>query len=249
MNTDELDTRLRSLELYHGLHLPPGAWAVIRVDGHGFSRFTESRFERPFDAHFHDLMLRTARSLIEALHGNYAYVESDEVSVLLRPDWERHGRVWEKVVTLAAGVASAAFTHASGAPVHFEARAWMGPSPDRVVDYFRWRQADAKRCCLNGWCYWLQRQAGASASAAQATLRRASYDAKLALLHERSVDFDALPAWQRRGTALYWERYTRQGTDPRSGAVTEAVRRRLKVDRELPEGQEYARLIRRLVDP
>ena len=34
------------------------------------------------------------------------------------------------------------------------------PTEQLVVDYFRWRQSDATRCALNGWCYWTLRKAG-----------------------------------------------------------------------------------------
>ena len=40
MDSDEFESRLRALEYYHNIRLLPGTWTIIRVDGHGFSRFT-----------------------------------------------------------------------------------------------------------------------------------------------------------------------------------------------------------------
>jgi tRNA(His) 5'-end guanylyltransferase len=44
-----LEDRMREREYFHGLWLLPGAWAVVRVDGRNFTRFTAQRFEKPFD--------------------------------------------------------------------------------------------------------------------------------------------------------------------------------------------------------
>ena len=171
MNRDAFDQRMRALECFHDLRLLSSAWVVVRVDGRGFSRFTAPRFDKPFDTAFHKLMVQTARVLLDALQGCYAYTESDEISVLCPPEWELFDRKLEKVVSLSAGIASSAFTHACGVPVQFDSRVWLGARESQVVDYFRWRQADATRCALHGWCYWTLRQAGKSSKAATAELQ------------------------------------------------------------------------------
>jgi tRNA(His) 5'-end guanylyltransferase len=72
MDNDAFEKQMRSLEYFHTLRLLPGAWVVLRVDGRGFSRFTESRFEKPFDLEFHRVMVQTASALLEELYGIYA---------------------------------------------------------------------------------------------------------------------------------------------------------------------------------
>ena len=47
---------------------------------------------------------------------------------------------------------------------------------------------------------------------------------------------DTLPAWQKRGVGLWWERYEKLGTDPRTGATSPASRRRLREFEQLPVG-------------
>src|SRR4051795_9990050 len=120
---DEFEGRMRALEVFHALRLPPGAWVILRLDGRGFSRFTESRFEKPFDARFHDGMVQAAQSVLEDLQGLYAYTESDEISVLFPRAWNLFGRELEKVISLSASVVSAALTLAFGTRVHFDSRA------------------------------------------------------------------------------------------------------------------------------
>jgi tRNA(His) 5'-end guanylyltransferase len=69
------------------------------------------------------------------------------------------------------------------------------------------------------------------------------------LLFQHGVNFNEVPLWQRRGTALYWETYEKEGFNPVSGETVRAVRRRVNVDRELPMKEEYAAMVRRLLEP
>jgi tRNA(His) 5'-end guanylyltransferase len=247
MKTSEFERRMRSGECFHNLRLLPAAWVVLRLDGHGFTGFTSSRFKKPFDETFHVYMIETARMLLERFQGLYAYTESDEISVLLPRDWDLFGRELEKTFSLSAGLASAAFTSACGEIVQFDSRAWAGARDEDVVDYFRWRQGDATRCALNAWCYWTLRNAGKSVAEATAMLHGRSVGFKNELLFGHGVNFNDLPLWQRRGTGIYWERYEKEGFDPIRRQAVRASRRRIKGDRELPMKQDYERLIQRIM--
>jgi tRNA(His) 5'-end guanylyltransferase len=244
MNRDAFEQRMRALECFHQLRLLPGAWVVVRVDGRGFTRFTAPRFDKPFDPAFHKLMVQTARVLLEALQGCYAYTESDEVSILCLPEWELFDRKLEKVVSLSAGIASSALTQACGVAVQFDSRVWLGARESQVVDYFRWRQADATRCALHGWCYWTLRRAGKSAKAATAALQSAAVADMNEMLFQHGINFNTLPTWQRRGTGLYWETYTKTGRNPHTQQTMVTSRRRIKVDRDLPMQDAYSQFIR-----
>jgi tRNA(His) guanylyltransferase len=247
MDGDEFEARQRAREYFHSLAVLPGAWTVIRVDGRGFSRFTEQRFDKPFDLRFSEFMASTAEALLTEFGGRYAYTESDEISVLLDGDFDRFGRSVEKLVSLSAGLASATFTRLAGESAHFDSRLWLGVDVGDVVDYFSWRQADATRCALNGWCYWTLRKAGDSARQATSALERASTADKNELLFQHGVNFNELPAWQRRGIGLWWETYERPGYDPVRRVKVTAIRRRVRIDRELPMKDKYRRLVERLV--
>lgn len=163
MDIDRFESEHRAREYFHDLRLLPGAWTIVRVDGRSFSKFTEERFTKPFDERFSEMMVSAETALVEQLGGVVAYTESDEISVLLPQGWDLFGRKVEKVVSISAGVTSAAFTAAAGEPAHFDGRVWLGTSIEDVVANFSWRQADAARCALNGGCYWTLRNSGATA--------------------------------------------------------------------------------------
>lgn len=247
MSPDEFEDQMRTLEVFHTLRLLPGAWVILRLDGRGFSRFTESRFEKPFDVRFHDGMVQTAQAVLEDFQGAYAYTESDEISVLFPRHWDLFDRELEKVVSLSASIASATLSLTFGTPVHFDSRAILAAEDEQVVDYFRWRQADAARCALNGWTYWTLRKAGQSVAEATAALQGKSVADKNELLFQAGINFNDLSLWQRRGTGLYWERYEREGYNPKLEQKVVTSRRRIKVNQELPMGDDYGRFIEQLL--
>ncbi|ROP37097.1 tRNA(His) guanylyltransferase Thg1 family protein [Saccharothrix texasensis] len=247
MRWSDLESGQRAGEWFHGLTAPSGMWVVVRVDGRGFSRFTEERFDKPFDVRFSGLMVETAQALLTEFGARYAYTESDEISIVLDPRHDMFGRGVEKLVSVSAGVASAAFTHAAGEPAHFDSRVWIGAGPGDVLDYASWRQADATRCALNGWCYWTLRKAGASRREATGRLEGTTTAAKHELLLGHGTDFDDLPAWQRRGIGLWWEEHSRAGRDPVRGVDVTTTRRRVHVEHDLPVRDAYRALVHRLV--
>ncbi len=247
MDSDGFEQQMRSLEYFHSLRLLPGTWVVVRVDGRGFSQFTKSRFQKPFDVEFHKLMVQTASALLEELHGIYAYTESDEISVLFPPTWDLFDRSLEKIVSLSASIASATFTHTSGISVNFDSRVWLGVNESQVVDYFRWRQADATRCALNGWSYWTLRKLGETARKATQLLDSQSVAFKNELLFQNGINFNELPSWERRGVGLYWEEYEKLGYNPVLEQEVIVKRRQIKVDEELPMKDEYGEFIRRFL--
>ena len=247
MHPDEFERHMRAMECYHDLRVPPGAWVILRLDGRGFSRFTETRFEKPFDHRFHDFMVRTTKALLTELQGIYGYTESDEISLLFGPQWQLFDRELEKMISVSASVASSTFSLTCGEPVQFDSRACIGGERDLVVDYFQWRQADATRCALNGWCYWTLRKNGATAAEATAALHGQSVAFKNELLFQGGINFNDVPVWQRRGTGLYWEQYDKRGYNPKAKKEVIVQRRRIKVDHGLPMKAEYSRFIRTLI--
>lgn len=248
MKFDDLDTRMRSHEYFHSLKIPPQNWIVLRLDGRGFSKFTAQLLEKPFDPKFHGWMVECALRLVKDFGALYGYTESDEISLLLPYDWKSFDRELEKTLSLSASLASSVFTAQSGQVVQFDSRVWMAAERQSVVDYFRWRQSDAGRCALNGWAYWTLRKAGQDARQATQQLKKLTTAEKNELLFQHGINFNEVPCWQRRGTGIWWESYSKEGFNPKTGQPVQATRRRLLVEENLPMKEEYGQLIRSRVD-
>lgn len=262
MRFDDLDERMRVYETAHDHCVLPGMFMVARLDGRGFTRLTKGprrrestltrepldephRFEAPFDPRFRELMVHTTRHLMErtGIAFPYGHTHSDEISLLFPLGDASFGRKLRKLGSVLAGEASAAFSLRLGFHAALDCRISQLPRRELVIDYFRWRQADAHRNALSAHCYWVLRKAGANRHEATAEIDGRSTAEKNELLFSHGINFDTLPAWQKRGVGLWWESYEKLGTDPRTGALVPATRRRLREEVELPLGTDYEALV------
>jgi tRNA(His) 5'-end guanylyltransferase len=121
------------------------------------------------------------------------------------------------------------------------------PSPDLVVDYFRWRNEDAHRNALNAHCYWCLRRQGLEARTATARLVGLSNAQKNELLFQNGINFNDTPGWHRRGCGLYWEDYEKPAINPMTGEEVVAHRQRLCRDLNLPMKEAYSEFLRDLI--
>lgn len=251
MKFDDLDRKLRIFETAADQCVLPGIYMVARLDGQSFTRLTkdECRFEAPFDERFRDLMVGTAESMMTiGFRVLYAYTESDEISLLFDPNEELFGRKLRKYNSTLAGEASAHFSLALGQVSSFDCRISQLPTPSLVVDYFRWRNEDAARNALSGWCYWTLRKQGLDQQAATKRMLGLSVSQKNELLFQYGINFNNLPRWQRRGVGLYWEDYEKPSFNPIIREEVQATRRRVKIDYELPMKEEYGRFVRSFLE-
>lgn len=242
----ELDKKMRIYEQSLDQILLPETYMVARLDGRGFTRLTKEvcEFETPYDEKFRDIMIETVKELFDCgFKIIYGFTESDEISLLFSPDEDTFGRKVRKYNSTLAAEASAVFSLALGRAATFDCRMVPLPNIERVQDYFLWRQEDAHRNSLNSHCYWMLRREGKTAGQATNELEGKSISYKNELLFSMGINYDQLPLWQKRGCGLWKERYEKQGYNPVSGITETAIRSKIKVEYELPIGQQYARLI------
>jgi hypothetical protein len=227
-----------------GGDLAPNLVAVRLRDGEFVLRHEASYGPKVADD-FRSRLREGRRYRPEDEHGKRASIHP--ISILFPRTWGLFDRELEKVVSLSASMASATFSLACGTRACFDSRAVLAAEGEQVVDYFRWRQADAARCALNGWCYWSLGKRGQSVAEATKALEGKSVAEKNELLFQAGTNFNEVPLWQRRGTGLYWETYQRQGHNPKRNETVIVTRKRIKVDGELPMGTEYADFITHLL--
>lgn len=205
---------------------------VIRVDGRAFHTVTRGR-EKPFDREFAQAMLDTAEHLFRNVAGAaLAYVQSDEISLLVRDDYELGTQPWfgkelPKVLSISAALASSFLALRLGRLVEFDARAFNLP-PEEVTNYFIDRQSDATRNSILSL---------GQAHFSQKRLHGLSCDAVQDLLYtEHGINWNDVSVWQRRGATVL-RRYGETIVDKDPPIFTqdrEYVERRLRNDDEEP---------------
>lgn len=162
-DTTALGDRMKQYEAATRAVLPRRTYTIARVDIRAARSYLRLA-RRPFDAAFMEVMDATAAALCKEMSGAvFAYVQSDEISVLLADFGSVHSEPWfagvvQKMASIAAATATAEFNHlayiaslAEGrldvphTKAAFDARAFTIPDPVEVANYFVWRQRDATR--------------------------------------------------------------------------------------------------------
>ncbi len=175
---------------------------IIRLDGKAFHTLTRG-FVKPFDELLSATMCGTARYLLSEIQGaKLAYVQSDEISLLLT-DFDRlETEAWfdynlQKIVSVSAGMASAYFSMKVIVPqaVVFDSRAFNIPK-EEVVNYFVWRQQDWKRNSLQ-----MLSQAHFSSKELHGKKEADMHD----MLHSKDVNWAELSAKWKNGVVYYKE--------------------------------------------
>lgn len=207
---------------------------ILRLDGRAFHTFT-SVYEKPFDDRFSECFVKTAESLFSdsGLSPDFVYTFSDEISIFIsKPVFDC--RV-EKLVSVAAAHAASAFTLASGAdaPISFDARI-VPIDRGQLSAYLAWRQAEAWRNHINGYCQKLLTDSGLSPTQAQRKLDGMNAGALHEFAYSKGVNLGTTPTWQRRGIAIYRGVIEKMGYNPKTGESAPVTRNVAVVDRELP---------------
>ncbi len=250
MKFDDLDKKMRVYETANDYCILPDQYIVARIDGRSFTKLTKEKhdFERPFDVKFHDYMVETVKHLMNCgFKPIYGYTQSDEISLLFSFTESTFSRKTRKFLSILSAEASAKFSILLNDVAAFDCRLSILPNEKLVIDYFRWRNEDAHRNSLNAHCYWLLRKQGKSVKEATSTIEGKSIAFKNELLFNNQINFNDLPAWQKRGTGIYWKTIEKKGWNPKTKKEVSTLRRSLIKNDQLPFGADYSDFIQEII--
>ena len=117
----EVGDRMKQRERNYESNIPNDSGYMVRLDGHGFSKFTKG-FHQPFDIRFTQAMVFTMNDLLDIFQAKTGYTHSDEITLIFSPaqspdnqdDTVREHLLkarTQKLATLMAGCASSRFNH------------------------------------------------------------------------------------------------------------------------------------------
>ena len=119
---------------------------IMRLDGKAFHTLTRGS-KKPFDPWLLSAMHDTTAKLLDEIQGaKCAYVQSDEISILITDFDKLSTHAWfdynvQKMTSIAASIAGVTFSQGYGQIGYFDSRVFNVPKED-VVNYFRWRYLD-----------------------------------------------------------------------------------------------------------
>jgi len=219
---DDLGDRMKAdYEQRTRVLLPRRTYTIVRVDGKAFHQYTRG-LARPFDFELMADMDMTAIALCKEVTGcAFAYVQSDEISLLLTDFATPATEAWfdgslQKIVSITASIATAAFNRArfvrsmrrklevgeEALPpegwetfpmAQFDSRAFTIPNPGEVASYFLWRQQDATRNSIS--------MATRAEYPHEAVVGK-STDAMQEMLWQRGINWNDYPDACRRGRMI-----------------------------------------------
>ncbi|KAI5460681.1 tRNAHis guanylyltransferase-domain-containing protein [Mariannaea sp. PMI_226] len=230
-----LAARMKDYEAATEIHLEPSQPAILRLDGHNFSRFTR-RFAKPFDDRLHTAMVRTcADLLVEHPGATLAYTQSDEITLIFPSGVGSFSDRVMKIATLAAGFCSVHFyTHlmkaleetpepmvkdfASLPLPHFDGRLFNVPSVEECLNNIIWRcRGDAIRNSISAFARGLF-------SAKQLHGKNKNEMVEMAKQEKGIIFRESVPPWAPEGSIVKKKLVKTGGVDAKTGKAVTVVR-------------------------
>lgn len=247
---DELGNRMKdNYEDRTRFFLPRRTYTLIRVDGKAFHTLTK-HFERPFDMELMSIMNMVAKRLCEEIQGaKLAYVQSDEISVLLTDFSQFNTSAWfdgnvQKMASISAAIATAEFNKQFALAAHEAASHDNGAGATKYLtgEYGQLKTGyfDSRVFTIPDPIevenYFIWRQGDATRNSVQMVARSLYSHSELNgksnaalqdMIHAKGKNWNDYPAGCKRGRCIVREYYqtpiprvSEFGVDPESSSIT-----------------------------
>ncbi|KAL1801601.1 hypothetical protein ACET3X_001943 [Alternaria dauci] len=238
-----LASRMKSYESHFDHTLPLNKPIILRLDGHGFSRFT-SHFARPFDERINTAMISTCADLLHFFaRATVAYTQSDEITLVFPEGVQSFNERVQKLCSLSASYCSVRFNkHLTEAlkkmpepgvkgdvdevlgTAHFDARLFPVPSVEEALNNLIWRcRNDAVRNSVSAFARTMYSTKEMNGKKTQELVDM--------MLAEKGVRFEeAVPRWAIEGCLMKREQYEHEGVNLKTGEIEKTFRTRTRVE-------------------
>ena len=226
---------MKEYEVYSDLRVPVNSKIIIRLDGRSFHSFAQKmELEKPYDDNFYNVMMEVCKELFEEFSPLFIYTFSDEINILL-DNVPFNGR-FEKINSVIASFASSSFTlnynREFSKPVAFDSRIIPIINSD-IYDYFKWRQDEAWRNCVNGYgIHFLKSKY--SSSQANEKINGLNLSDIHDLLFENGINLNDVDIWKKRGIGVYRKNKEVIGFNKKESKEQISYRSFIYVDYNLP---------------
>ncbi len=229
----QYEQEMRKFEIYNNLKVKPNYYFIARLDGKGFSKLAnDMKLKKPFDYNFKEAIVKAIKKLMFETGAIIGYTESDEISILFDKTSNFFDRRIEKINSILPSMMTAFCMQQeffkNFSPI-FDCRILVAKTEKEVFNIFRWRRDDSFRNCLNSYAYWHLRFSGKTEKKAEGILKNMKGNIKREfLLKEFNINFSDIKDWEKYGTFIFWEKYEKEGFNPKEKKKVLAIRRRFK---------------------
>jgi tRNA(His) 5'-end guanylyltransferase len=226
---------MKEFEVYSSLRVPKNSKIIIRLDGRSFHKLARDlKLVKPYDDNFYNVISEVCRDLFEEFSAQFVYSFSDEISLLL-DNVPFDGRV-EKIDSVMASFAASSFV------LHYDVEFKKPPAFDSriipvgdgdILDYFRWRQDESWRNCVNshGIAYLKSKY---SNSQANDKIKGMNLSDIHEFLFANGINLNDVETYKKRGIAVYRKNKKVTGFNKKENKNQVSYRSYIYADWELP---------------
>ncbi|WP_407380023.1 tRNA(His) guanylyltransferase Thg1 family protein [Methanobrevibacter sp.] len=226
---------MKEYEIYSDLRVPVNSKIIVRLDGRSFHSFARKmELVKPYDDNFYKVMVNVSKDLFEEFSPLFIYTFSDEISILL-DNVPFNGRI-EKINSVIASFTSSSFSinynKEFSKPVAFDSRV-IPINDDEILSYFKWRQDEAWKNCVNGYgIHFLKSKY--SSEEANNKINGLNLSDIHELLFENGINLNDVETWKKRGIGVYRKNKEIKGFNKKEGREQISYRSFINVDCNLP---------------
>lgn len=230
---------MKDYEIYSDLKIPKASNIILRLDGRSFHTFAnKTNLNKPYDENFLNLMVDVGTDLLKEFSPLFVYIFSDEISILL--DKVPFNRRLEKIISLIASFTSSSFTLNYPKyfniplykPIAFDSRAIL-VDKDNIGQYFKWRQDEAWRNCVNAYGIDFLKSKFSSKEANEKIKGLKNEDIH-EMLFKHGINLNDVDNWKKRGIAIYKKQKVSQGFNKKDNCENISYKNHIYKDFNLP---------------
>ena len=226
---------MKDYEVYSSLKVPKNSKIIVRLDGRSFHKLaSDLELEKPYDENFYDVISKVCEDLFREFSPLFVYTFSDEISLLL-DEIPFEGRI-EKIDSVIASYAASSFVMHYDVdfkkPPAFDSRV-IPVGDDDVLKYFRWRQDESWRNCVNshGIAYL---KSIYSNDVANNKINGLKLNEVHELLYQNGINLNDVDTYKKRGIGIYRKNKKVVGFNKKENREQVSYRSYVYTDWELP---------------
>jgi len=248
MEDYKIYNNFKDYEIYNNLKAPMDSNIILRLDGRNFHTLAKKMsLKKPYDNLFCKTMVDISKDIFNEFSPLFIYTFSDEINILLS-EIPFSGRI-EKLNSVFPSLASSSFLkhlnryfsicndensiiYDENIIISFDSRVIPIANNKNIVKYFKWRQDESWRNCVNSYGYWTLRKEFSKDIATEKLKNLKSSDIH-ELLFEKGINLNDIDTYQKRGVAIYKYKEKVIGFNPKNNDKEVSYKNKLFVDKDL----------------